>query len=319
MTTEPSSRDSGAPFSFFSPDETRGLLSAFGAFLVWGWSPVYFKWLSHVSPIEIISHRIIWSSLFVLLLIASTRKIGQILEIYRDPRRLYVFVLTTLLIGGNWLTFVWAITNDRILEGSLGYYINPLVNILLGMIFLGERVNKWQTVAILCAVAAVTILTIQVGYLPWVALVLAFSFGFYALLRKKAGADSAVGLVVETTLLFPVALGFLLYLTFTADPATSSEAPTGFLFDTGTLLLLIGTGVVTAVPLILFTTAAKYLKFTTIGILQYLSPTMHVFIAVYLYNEPFDQSRLFAFALIWIGLIIYSVDGYRGRRRPAAI
>lgn len=319
MTTEPPSRANGATFSFFSPDETRGLLSAFGAFVVWGWSPVYFKWLSHVSPIEIISHRIIWSSVFVLLLIVSTRKIGQLLEIYRDPRRLYIFVLTTLLIGGNWLTFVWAITNDRILEGSLGYYINPLVNILLGMIFLGERVNKWQTVSILCAVAAVTILTIQVGQLPWIALVLAFSFGFYALLRKKAGADSAVGLVVETTLLFPVALGFLLYLTFTAEPSASTEAASGFLFDYESLLLLIGTGVVTATPLILFTTAAKHLKFTTIGILQYLSPTMHVIIAVYLYNEPFDQSRLFAFALIWLGLVIYSVDGYRGRRRPAAI
>jgi chloramphenicol-sensitive protein RarD len=318
VTTEPSSRGIQTATSFFSPDEIRGLLSAFGAFLIWGWSPVYFKWLSHVSPIEIISHRIIWSSILVLLLIVSTRKIGQLLEIYRDPKRLYVFVLTTLLIGGNWLTFVWAIANDRILEGSLGYYINPLVNILLGMIFLGERLNRWQAVSILCAIAAVTILTLQVGYLPWVSLVLAFSFGFYALLRKKAGADSAVGLVVETTLLFPVALGFLLYLTFTADPATSHEVTTGFLVDFESLLLLIGTGVVTAIPLILFTTAAKYLKFTTIGILQYLSPTMHVFIAVYLYNEPFDQSRLVAFGLIWLGLIIYSVDGYRGRRRPSA-
>ncbi|MDF2367688.1 EamA family transporter RarD [Sneathiella sp.] len=319
MTTEPPNRGSSAASSFFSPDETRGLLSALGAFIVWGWSPMYFKWLSHVSPIEIISHRIIWSSVLVMLLIVSTRKIGQFLEIYRDPKRLYVFVLTTLLIGGNWLTFVWAISNDRILEGSLGYYINPLVNILLGMIFLGERLNKWQTVSILCAVAAVAILTIQVGHLPWISLVLAFSFGFYALLRKKTGVDSAVGLVVETTLLFPVALGFLLYLTFTAEPGASTEAATGFLFDFESLLLLVGTGIVTATPLILFTTAAKYLKFTTIGILQYLAPTMHVFIAVYIYNEPFDQSRLFAFALIWLGLIIFSVDGYRGRRRPAAL
>ena len=318
MTTEPSNSGDQTATSFFSPDEVRGLLSAFGAFLVWGWAPVYFKWLSHVSPLEIISHRAIWSSILVLLLVVLTRKVGQLLEIYRDPKRLYVFVLTTALIGGNWLTFIWAIANDRILEGSLGYYINPLVNILLGMIFLGERLNRWQTVSILCAIAAVAILTIQVGYLPWVSLVLAFSFGFYALLRKKAGADSAVGLVVETTLLFPVALGFLLYLTFTVDPAASPEVATGFLMDFESMLLLIGTGVVTATPLILFTTAAKYLKFTTIGILQYLSPTMHVFIAIYLYNEPFDQSRLIAFGLIWLGLLIYSVDGYRGRRRPAA-
>ncbi|MFC4271517.1 EamA family transporter RarD [Sneathiella chungangensis] len=319
MTSEPPSSGNRPAAPFFSPDETRGLLSAFGAFIVWGWAPVYFKWLSHVSPMEVIAHRAIWSSVFVLLMVVMMRKVGQLIEIYRDPKKLSVFVLTTALIGGNWLTFIWAITNDRILEGSLGYYINPLVNILLGMLFLGERLNRWQTVSILLAIAAVTILTIQLGYLPWVSLVLAFSFGFYALLRKKVATDSAVGLVVETTLLFPLALGFLLYLTFTVDPAASGETGGGFLYDTGSFLLLIGTGVVTATPLILFTTAARYLKFTTIGVMQYLSPTMHVFIAVYIYNEPFDQSRLIAFGLIWLSLIIYSIDGYRGRRRPAAV
>ena len=316
MTAETPSRGNSSDHSFFSPEETRGLLSAFGAFIVWGWSPMYFKWLSNVPPIEIIAHRVIWSSVLVLIMIAMTRKIGQFLEIYRDPKKLSVFVLTTLLIGGNWLTFVWAIANDRILEGSLGYYINPLVNILLGMIFLGERLNKWQTVSILLAIAAVAILTIQIGYLPWISLVLAFSFGFYALLRKKVGVDSSVGLVVETTLLFPVALGFLLYLTFTVDSVSNPGTSSGFLYSIESLLLLIGTGIVTATPLILFATAARYLKFTTIGVLQYLAPTMHVFIAVYIYNEPFDQSRLIAFALIWLGLIIYSIDGYRARRRP---
>ena len=318
VTVSPQS-GSGKSASLFTPEETRGLLSALGAFVVWGWSPMYFKWLSHVSPIEVIAHRIVWSSVLVLFMVVMTRKLSQFLAIYSDPRKLLVFVMTTLLIGGNWLTFVWAIANDRILEGSLGYYINPLVNILLGMIFLGERLNKWQTLSILLAIAAVTIMTVQMGFLPWISLVLAFSFGFYALLRKKVAVDSSVGLVVETTLLFPFALGFLLYLTFTPDSsAATSAGGNGFLFDAGSLLLLIGTGIVTATPLILFATAARYLKFTTIGVLQYLSPTMHVCIAVFIYNEPFDQSRLLAFALIWLGLIIYSIDGYRGRRRAAA-
>ena len=319
MASSPQPAGGKSSANLFSPDETRGLLSALGAFIVWGWSPMYFKWLSHVSPIEIIAHRIVWSSFLVLLLVVMTRKLSQFLDIYRDPRKLLVFVATTILIAGNWLTFVWAITNDRILEGSLGYYINPLVNILLGMIFLGERLNKWQMVSILLAIAAVGILTVQMGYLPWVSLVLAFSFGFYALLRKKAAVDSSVGLVVETTLLFPVALAFLFYLPLPPAAQPVGAAGRGFNYDMESFALLIGTGIVTAVPLILFATAARYLKFTTIGILQYLAPTIQAFIAIFIYNEPFDEGRLMAFALIWLGLIIYSIDGYRGRRRAVAI
>ncbi|MEX0582303.1 MAG: EamA family transporter RarD [Sneathiella sp.] len=319
MTAVPPTRGKTPATALFSPDETRGLLSALGAFIIWGWSPMYFKWLSHVSPLEIISHRIIWSSVFVLALVIMTRKFDLFLEIYRDRRTLAVFVATTLLIGVNWLTFIWAISNDRILEGSLGYYINPLVNILLGMVFLGERLNRWQTVSILLAIAGVGIMTIQLGSLPWVSLVLAFSFGFYALLRKKVAVDSSVGLVVETTLLFPVALAFLFYLTFTAEAGTAAPVSTGFYYDFMSFLLLMGTGIVTATPLILFATAARYLKFTTIGVMQYISPTLHALMAVYIYNEPFDEARLIAFALIWLGLIIFSIDGYRGRRRPAVI
>lgn len=314
-----SSKNQGLPGFWGTADETKGLLSAFGAFVLWGVSPIYFKWLSHVSPLEIISHRIIWSSVFVLLLVVATKKFGQLLAVYRDRERLLVFVATTILIGANWLTFVWAISNDRILEGSLGYYINPLVNVLLGMIFLKERLNRWQTLSILLAISAVVIMTLQIGYLPWVSLVLAFSFGFYALLRKKVQVDSSVGLVVETTLLFPVALGFLLYLTFTSSEAASlGTGGAGFMYDAESLMLLLGTGIVTAIPLILFAVAARRLKLTTIGILQYLAPTIQMGIAIFVYDEPFDQSRLMAFALIWVGLVIYSVDSFRTRRRAFA-
>jgi chloramphenicol-sensitive protein RarD len=304
--------------TLFTPDETRGLFSALGAFIIWGLAPIYFKWLSHVSPLEIISHRVVWSLIFVLFVVVATKNLTHFIAVFKDKRKVIIFCATTVFIGLNWLTFIWAIANGRILEGSLGYYINPLVNIMLGMLFLGERLNKWQTLSVSLAAAAVAILTWQIGVLPWVSLILAFSFGFYALLHKKVQVPAPVGLAVETTILFPFALGFVLYLTFV--PPTGSSIPadgSGFGRETVSLLLLIGTGVVTAMPLMLFSNAAQRLKLTTIGVLQYLAPTMHVVIAVFVYNEPFDSSRLIAFGLIWVGLIIYSVDGYRSRKRMA--
>lgn len=306
----------GLPGFFGTVEESNGLLAALGAFVLWGLSPIYFKWMSHISPFEVISHRVIWSSLFVLLLVMMMRKTRQLIAVFRDRRKLLVFLVTTVLIGSNWLTYIWAIANNHILEASLGYYINPLVNVLLGMLFLKERLNRWQTVAILLAVAAVAIMTVQMGYLPWVSLYLAFSFGFYGLLRKNAPVDSAVGLVVETTLLMPFALGFLIYLTLTPVSAPLPEfGGHGFFYDGLSYALLIGTGIVTAVPLLLFSVAAKRLKLTTVGLMQYLAPTIQMVLAIYIYDEPFDSSRLVAFALIWLGLIVYSVDGLRGRRK----
>ncbi|PHQ69306.1 MAG: protein RarD, partial [Sneathiella sp.] len=262
--SEPSAGDN-KQLPLASPDEMRGILAALGAFVLWGLAPIYFKWLSHISPLEVISHRIVWSVIFVLTLVVLTRKTAQFVAIFRDRRRLVVFMATTVIIGGNWLTFIWAIANDRILEASLGYYINPLVNIMLGMIFLKERLNKWQTVSVLLAVVAVAMLTIQAGYLPWVSLILAFSFGFYALLRKQTQVDSAVGLAVETSLLFPLALGFLLYASFTPveAPPAAGVMTVGFDHELTSLLLLIATGVVTAMPLMLYATATRYLKLTT--------------------------------------------------------
>ncbi|USG61145.1 EamA family transporter RarD [Sneathiella marina] len=316
MTETSSSGKITSKPSLFTPEESRGLLSALGAFLIWGVAPVYFKWLSHVSPLEIISHRIVWSLIFVLFVVVATKNLTHFIAIFKDKQKLVIFCATTILIGLNWLTFIWAIANDRILEGSLGYYINPLVNILLGMLFLGERLNKWQTVSVSLAAVAVAIMTWQIGVLPWVSLILAISFGFYALLHKKVQVAAPVGLAVETTILFPFALGFVLYLTFTSTAGSSAEIEnTGFSREAASLLLLIGTGVVTAMPLMLFSNAARYLKLTTIGVMQYLAPTMHMVIAIYIYNEPFDSSRLVAFGLIWIGLVIFSVDGYRNRKR----
>lgn len=316
MTETHASEETAPKSSLFTPEESRGLLSALGAFIIWGVAPVYFKWLSHVSPLEIISHRVVWSLIFVLFVVVATKNFAHFIAIFKDKRKLITFCATTILIGLNWLTFIWAIANDRILEGSLGYYINPLVNILLGMLFLGERLNKWQSVSVALAAVAVAIMTWQIGVLPWVSLILAISFGFYALLHKKVQVPAPVGLAVETTILFPFALGFVLYLTFApaaGSPAAAESA--GFSREAASLLLLIGTGIVTAMPLMLFSNAARHLKLTTIGVLQYLAPTMHMVIAIYIYNEPFDSSRLIAFGLIWVGLVIFTIDGYRNRKR----
>ena len=318
VSAEPPRQGNVPYLARFATDEARGLLSGVGAFFIWGCAPVYFKWLSHVSPIEIAAHRAVWSLLFVAIIVMMTGRGRQIAEIFRAPRTLAVFVVTTLLIGSNWMLYIWAIANERILEGSLGYYINPLVNVLLGLLFLGERLNRWQGVAILFAVVAVAIMTMQLGFLPWVSLYLAFSFGFYGLFRKKVAVDSTVGLTVETILMFPLALGFLLYLTFAVQPMSPGAAPVGFHHDAWTLVLLAGTGIVTAVPLILFATAARHLTLTTLGLLQYMSPTLQALLAVFLYHEPFGEPRMLAFGLIWIGLIIYSVDGSR-RRHAAAM
>lgn len=314
VAAEPDSAGFRPPRARLSSEEVRGLLNGMGAFLAWGCIPIYFKWLSTVPPIEIIAHRAVWSLLFVLVIILITRRQRQLLDALRDPRKLAIFVATTLLIAANWLLYVWAVNNDRILETSLGYYINPLVNVLLGMLIFKERLNRWQTAAILFAVVAVAIMTFEYGVLPWVSLGIAFSFGFYGMFRKMVPVDSTVGLTVETLLMFPFALGYLLYLTFAAEPLTTGEVTGGFHYEGWTLVLLLGTGIVTAVPLIMFATAARRLTLTTVGLLQYLAPSLTALLAVFVYGEPFGETRVIAFGLIWVGLVIYTVDGIRRRR-----
>ncbi len=288
-------------------------MAAFGAFFLWGIIPLYFKELGSISAVEIIAHRIVWSLVFVVIIVIATKRIFHVKEVFTNKNTLLIFTATTTLIAINWLTFVWAITNGRVLDASLGYYINPLVNVLLGVLFLGERLNKWQGLAVAFAAGAVFILTFQAGSLPWISLVLAFSFGFYGLLRKKAPTESVVGLTVETSLLFPLSLGYLIYIIFFGS--VQGENNGGQFYDSTTLILLMGTGIVTAVPLILFSVGAQRLKLSTVGLLQYIAPTMQVVLAAYVFMEPFSETQLIAFGLIWVGLIIYSWDGFRNRKR----
>ena len=313
MSDPSTPKNNGGSLNTDQKNQLHGLLAALGAFCLWGVIPVYFKLLGDVSPLEIIAHRIVWSLALVVAIILATGRVSHVLNVFRHRKTLLIFCATTLLIALNWTTFVWAITNDRILESSLGYYINPLVNVLLGFVFLGERLNRLQKIAVGLAVFAVILLTINTGGLPWVSLVLAFSFGLYGLLRKVAQVESVVGLTVETSLLFPISLGYIVYLIWAGE--ISSAGSSGQFYDFRMLLLLIGTGVVTAIPLILFAVGAQRLKLGTLGILQYIAPTIQAFLAIYIYDEPFSESQMLAFGLIWLGLIIYSWDGFRNRNR----
>ncbi|MBL4667208.1 MAG: EamA family transporter RarD, partial [Sneathiella sp.] len=291
----------------------QGLIAALCAFLLWGIFPLYFKILDHIPVLEILANRIIWSLLLVLIIIAFTGRFSRLFAALKNRKVMMLFAASTVFIAVNWVTFVWAITNDRILESSLGYYINPLVNVGLGMLFLGERLNRWQGVAIGLATLAVVIMTVMMGSLPWVSLVLGFSFGFYGLIRKKVQAESVVGLTIETGFLFPLSIGYIIYLTYTGSLLGGDL--NGSFYEANTILLLAGTGLVTAIPLILFSFGAQRLRLTTIGILQYVAPTMHAVWAIFIFEEEFSQAQFAAFSLIWAGLLIYTWDGLRSKKK----
>ncbi|MNZ18604.1 putative DMT superfamily transporter inner membrane protein [compost metagenome] len=257
---------------------------------------------------EIIVHRVLWSALFGSLLLLVWKHPGWWRELRENPKRLAILALSGSLIAGNWLTYVWSVNNGRMLEASLGYYINPLINVLLGMMLLGERLRRLQWVAVGLAAVGVAQQVWQVGSLPWVSLVLALSFGFYGLIRKQAPVAALPGLVVETWMLVPLAIGWLLLnpLAASADPSfyTSSEA-----------LWLIAAGPVTLIPLVCFNAAARHLPYTTLGFLQYLAPTLVLLQAVLLFGEHLSSSTLVAFMFIWAGLALYSVDAWLSLRR----
>lgn len=278
-----------------------GVLLGLSAYLLWGSFPIFFKALQDVAPLEIICHRIFWSAIFLLILVACRRQLGQVLSALQNRHVLLTLSVSTLLIATNWLVFIYAVQRGEVLQSSLGYFITPLLSVLLGFIFLRERLNRWQMFSVLLALIAVLNLTFNLGQFPWIALILAASFGLYGLLRKVAQVQAMVGLTVETLLLAPLALAYIVYLT--------SQQESSFL--TGTLrldLLLPLSGVVTAIPLLLFVAAARRLQLTTIGFLQYLTPSLHFILAVGLYNETFSRGHLISFVFIWTGLVIYSVN-----------
>jgi chloramphenicol-sensitive protein RarD len=289
-----------------------GLVWGLAAYGSWGLFPIYFKAVAAVPALEVLAHRVVWSVVVLAIVLTVQRRWHEVVAAVADLRILGVLGVTALLIGGNWYLFIWAVTTGHLLQASLGYFINPLVNVFLGVVFLGERMSRAGIAAVAMAGLGVGWLAARGGAVPWVALVLAFSFALYALIRKTARVKPVPGLAVETALLAPVAV---LYLATTASSG-------GLYFGTGSWkldLLLAAAGLITALPLLWFNMAAQSLPLSTLGFLQYLSPTGQFLLAVLAYGEPLTRDRLVAFAWIWIALGIFTVDQLQTRKRIAAL
>jgi chloramphenicol-sensitive protein RarD len=277
------------------------------AFLIWGLSPIYWKSLASVPAFEILMHRMIWSFIFLAPLVLILGHLKELVKALTAGRTLLILASTTLIVGFNWFLYIWAINSGHILQTSLGYYITPLVNVLLGVVFLKERLRRLQLVAVGLAAVGVSYLTLSYGFFPWVSLALAFSFGFYGLIRKVAPVGALVGLTVETLLLSLPASGYLVYLNHTGRGAFLNA---GFTIT----LLLMGAALMTGLPLLLFTMGTKLLRLSTVGFLQYIAPSCTFLLAVFVYREPLLPAQLFTFVLIWIALTIYSYDSVMTHR-----
>lgn len=284
-----------------APASWLGLSTGLAAFLIWGLSPVYWKEIVHVPALETILHRIVWSFFFLLPIIILRGRWQEFLSTLRNPKALAILMATALFVSGNWFVYIWSVTHGHLLQASLGYYINPLVNVLLGMVFLKERFRRLQALALAIAVGGVLYLTIYFGQFPWISLTLAFSFGFYGLIRKVVTVAPLVGLAVET-LILSVPAGIYLTILYT------NRTGAFLLIDTRTDFFLLGTSVVTAIPLLLFTISARRLRLSTVGFVQYLAPTCMFLLGIFLYKEHFAMAQVVTFILIWIALALYSVD-----------
>ena len=285
-----------------------GAGAALAAFSLWGIFPIYFKAVSHIPAFEVLAHRIVWTVVFLGLIIILKGSLNNVRAVFHNKKLLATLLLSSLLVSTNWLVFIWAVAHDRVLETSLGYFINPLVNVALGMFFLKEKLRTWQWIAVGLSVLGVGNLVWQHGGIPWVALTVSSSFGFYGLVRKIAVIDTFSGLFVETILIVPPILAYLVFIglegTGVFDP--SDIKLTG---------LLMMAGLMTATPLVLFTIAVKRLKLSTVGFFQYIAPTGHFLLAVLLYNEPFTGTYKITFGMIWLALAIYSFDSMAAHRR----
>jgi len=284
-----------------------GVFMGLAAYTIWSSFPLYFKALAHVGPAEVLAHRIVWSAVFLLAFVTITGAGGQLRNLVTNRRSLRILIITALLVSTNWFTFIYAVTADKVLESSLGYYINPLVSIFLAAVFLGERTTGMQKLSIALAAAGVVVQTSMVGRLPVISLILAFSFGLYGLIRKAAHVPAVTGLAIETTLLTPVAMGYLFSLWYTGRLSFMSAGT-----DTNALLSL--AGIVTTTPLVLYGGALNRVRLSTMGIMQFIVPTGHFAWAVFAFREPFTAGHLVSFGFIWAGLILYSSEAIRVSR-----
>lgn len=281
-----------------------GILSAAGAYLLWGVLPVYWKQLTNVPAYEILAHRVIWSFFFMFAIILATRSLRQFInetmQIWHDRKKLMVLFIASLLISANWLIYIWAVNESRIVETSLGYYINPLVSVLLGIIVLKEKLSLWQSVSCMLAAIGVLTMTVNFGAVPWISLLLAITFAFYGMCKKILNMGALTTTTLETLIVSPLAVLYLVSLQSQGTAAFSFAAPV-------TAAFLLGAGAVTATPLLLFAGGANRLPLSLLGFTQYLSPTLSLALGILLYHEPFTSMHLVAFSLIWLSLAIFSL------------
>jgi chloramphenicol-sensitive protein RarD len=286
----------------------KGILYGIGAYAAWGFFPIYWKLLHHVPAIQLIGHRIIWSCILLILVILVTRQWGDFRKTL-NFKVLRIYIIAAILIGINWFVYVWAVNANYIVETSLGYFINPLISVLLGVIFLKERLRIAQWIPVVLAMLGVAYLTYEYGRLPYIAIVLAFSFGLYGLVKKLSPLGSLYGLTIETGILFIPALG---YLVFVETQHTAAFLHTGLTSD----LLMVGAGIATTVPLLMFASAARSVPLWVVGLLQYIAPTLQFLIGVFLYKEPFSHNQLIGFGIVWVALVIFLVENYLANRVP---
>lgn len=289
-------------------DSKSGVAFGIAAYVCWGFFPLYWPLLDPAGPLEVLAHRFVWSMVFVLIAITILGRWRPFLVIARDRRLMLILAAASVAIAVNWGSFIWGVTNGHVIETSLGYFINPLVTVLLAVFVLKERLRLAQWLAVGIGSIAVVVLTIDYGRLPWVALLVAFSFAIYGFLKKKADLGAFEGLGMETAILFPVALAFLIALQVRGDLAFGHEGP-------GNVALLIGTGIVTAIPLLMFGAAATRLSLTTLGILQYLGPVLQFITGLTFFGEGMTGPRWAGFVLVWLALVIFTVDAATNHRR----
>jgi chloramphenicol-sensitive protein RarD len=309
----------------------RGIWLGVGAYLVWGTFPIYWKMLSHVSATVLICHRIIWSSVLLLSVIVLSRQWTSFRSDVLKPRVFLAYSIAAALISVNWFTYVWGVNNGYIIETSLGYFINPIISVLLGVIFLRERLRAWQWLPIGLAFVGVSYLTLSYGALPWIALTLAFTFATYGFVKKISPLGPVHGLALETTI---VLIPAFLYASFVSraggTPLLGANLLTGALLIGGggtpllgsnalTAVLLIGGGVITTIPLLLFAAATQRIPLSVLGLLQYISPTMQFILGVLVYHEPFTRAQLIGFSIVWTALAIFAVEGFIAHRTPAPV
>ena len=288
-------------------DRRAGSLFAIAAFGFWGLTPIYYKLLPHVPPVEVLAHRVVWSVIFGALFVSLTSAWPAVRSALGNPPTLRALALTAALVSTNWLIYIYAVVNDQVMATSLGYYINPLVNVLLGILFLGERLGRGRAVAVALAALGTASLAFELGGLPWISLTLAFSFGFYGLIRKRLGLPAMAALFVETLLVAPLALLALGWF--------GLQGSSSFGSDTRTTLLLVLAGPVTLLPLLWFAEAARRLPLITVGFFQYLAPTLTFLLAVLVYGEAFTTAWAVTFVLIWSGLAVFTIDSLRTREQ----